>query len=249
MRTICALVVLSLAAGAAWADDKDDVTAAAKKAAELTNYTFKGETKTELPAMMGGGGDPQKFEGKHDKDSGTMVRTDTQEFVTVGGKTASRPIAEWKLVKEEDAMGMARRGMGLGSSSRPPKAPHEVLGKLGSRFKKVKKSKKESVAETECDLFEAELSESGAGDTLKELVPAIGQWLEHLPDAETTGSSKVWVNADGCVVKYEMTAKISASVQGMELEITATRTITLSEIGKTKVEVPDDAKKALEKGD
>ncbi len=250
MKYICAIAVSVLLVSPVAADEKDDAAAAAKKTSELGNYSFKGETKTEMPAMMGGMGDaePQKFEGKHDKDAGATLRTATHDFATIGGKTVSCPIQKWEEVQEDDMMAGARRMMGMMSSNKPVRAPGSELGKLASKLKKVKKSAaKETIGETECEKYDVEFTDGAAEEMIKDLMPSVSGWLNQIPDAEMSASGKFWVNGDGVIVKYESTGKISASFNGMDLEMSATRTTTIFDIGSTKVEIPEGAKKSLGK--
>jgi hypothetical protein len=251
MKALTTAIAILVAAGTAAADDKDDLAAAAKKTAEARTYSFKGETNTELPAFGGGGGGPQgpqKFEGKHDAEAGTHILTDTQEIVKIGKKTATRPRAEWR-VTEEGADPQGGRGGGFGRGMRgmfggaAVRAPHEELADFGSKVSKVtKKGSKETLGETECDVFEAELTEEAA----KAVVPG-GGMLNRIPDATISGSAKVWVDGDGRIVKYVVKGTVTASFQGNDFEMSSTRTTTIYDVERTKVEIPADAKKAIEK--
>lgn len=230
-------------------DDKDDLAAAAKKAHESSSYSFKGETTTEMPSMMGGMGDnePTKFEGKYEKGVGAYIRTATHEFVTIGDKTASRPLAEWKMLEDEDdPMALQKRMMSMMSGSKSVKSPHGDFADFAGKIEKAKKSKKETLGETECDLYEIEFTEEAAKALLGDLLP-MGGMMGMIPDAESTGTGKVWVDGGGRIVKYEATGKLSASMQGMDFEMSATRTVTFYDVDKTKVEIPEDAKKLFGK--
>lgn len=231
------------------ADDKDDLAAAAKKAAESSSFSFKGEIVSEMPSMMGGMGDnePTKFEGKFESGVGTYIKTSTHEFITVGDKTATRPIAEWKLTEDDsDPMGMQKRMMAMMSGSKSIKPPHADFKDFGGKVQKVKKSKKETLGETECDVYEAEFTAEAAQELLKDVLP-FGGMLGMMGEAESSGTAKVWVDGQGRIVKYEATGKLVASMQGMDLEMSGTRTVTFYDVGNTKVEIPEDAKKLLGK--
>ncbi len=99
MKILLAAAVLAFAGASR--DDKDDLAAAAKKSTELKSFAFKGETKMELPGMMGAMGEqePTGFSGRHETGVGSYVKTETHEFFTVGKNTVTRPLAEWKKVE------------------------------------------------------------------------------------------------------------------------------------------------------
>jgi hypothetical protein len=250
MRAFCAVLMLVVAVAPVGADDKDDAAAAAKKTSELTNYSFKGETTIELPAMWAaamGGADPQKFEGRYDKDAGTTVRTSSHDFVTIGDKTVSCPIQRWDKVQDEDMMSASKRMMGMMGSSRPVSAPHADLAKFAAKLKKAKKvDAKETIGETDCTRFDVELTDGAAEDLVKELMPSMAGMLGQM-EADLSAKAKFWVNGDGVIVKCELVGMLAGSLQGMDMEMSATRTSTLYDVGSTKVEVPEGAKKALEK--
>ena len=59
------------------------------------------------------------------------------------------------------------------------------------------------------------------------------------------GSVKVWVK-DGLIAKYEIMVKGTVSFNGNDRDIDRTTTVEIKDIGSTKVEVPEEAKKKLE---
>jgi hypothetical protein len=65
-------------------------------------------------------------------------------------------------------------------------------------------------------------------------------------NAEMTGRGKAWIDPAGNLVRYEMTTRVSAEFNGNAFEITMKRTCDLSDVGKTKVEVPEAVRKLLE---
>ena len=50
---------------------------------------------------------------------------------------------------------------------------------------------------------------------------------------------------DGALTKYELKTSAKITFQGEERDMDRTRTTEISNIGSTKVEVPEDAKKKL----
>jgi hypothetical protein len=59
------------------------------------------------------------------------------------------------------------------------------------------------------------------------------------------GSVKFWVK-DGVLSKYQLNLKGSISFNGNDRDIDRTTTVEIKDIGSTKIELPDEAKKKLE---
>src|SRR5688572_14035037 len=123
MARILIATALALALGR---DEKSELLAAAKKAAEAKSCSFRGETKLVLPEGLdrAGGGDPVRFEGKAERDGAAWVKTDAFEFAMSGGKTVVRPVAEWKPLRDDgsDVQRLLYQGL---AGARPPRPPHE----------------------------------------------------------------------------------------------------------------------------
>ena len=58
------------------------------------------------------------------------------------------------------------------------------------------------------------------------------------------GSVKFWVK-DGLLSKYEIKVQGKVTVNGNDREVDRTTKIEIKDIGSTKIEVPEDAKKKL----
>ena len=59
------------------------------------------------------------------------------------------------------------------------------------------------------------------------------------------GSARLWIDGSGNVVIYEVTTKATVDVQGNQIEFSLIRRNEISEVGKTKVEVPEAVQKLL----
>ncbi len=228
-------VALALAAGLAFADEKEDVAKAAKKASELESYSFKMALEIEgAPMPM----DPIEFTGKHQKDVGTYISGSAMgrdiEAYKKGEKVASKnQDGEWQLG------GPGGRGRGMGGEL---KAPHEEIAGVEKKFKEIKKKDaKEAVDGKDCSVYEGDLTDEGAKDVLP---GGLGRMAGAA--AEISGKAKVFVDADGLARKYVFVITVKASFQGNDLEITTTRAVDLKDIGSTKVELPEDVKKLFE---
>lgn len=232
---------------AALAGDKDEIVAAGKKVIEGKSYSWSGTLKFEGQLPFGGGQEiPEaKFSGTQDGHA-THIVTDSAEFIRVGDRTVRRPRGEWRLV-EENPEGEFRRGgfgrfMGMMAA---PRSPADEFAKLEDSIRHASKADAtEKVGDAECTVYSGDLTEEAA----LQAAP-MGRMVERM-GGEASGTFKVWVDPEGRICKYEVTIKVSGSVQGNDFEITSIRTVTLKDFGTAKVEVPPEAKAALErKGD
>jgi hypothetical protein len=231
---ILALIVLSLLLPL---DEKSDLLAAAKKSAESKSATHRGELKLVLPEGLdrSGGGDPVKFEGKYDRDA-SWVKTDAFEVVTIGGKTAVRPVSEWRALKDDGSDVQRLFYLGL-AGSRAPRPPHEEFAAWARSVATVKRG--------EGGVFEVEFNTDYSRDLVQSLFP-MGKWMDRIPIERPAGSAKAWVDSEGRISKLELTIRVQASIQGSLVQMIATRTTTISDYDTTKVEVPAEARKFLE---
>ena len=230
VRTLALVLAIALVR-----DEKADLLAAAKKTAEARSYAFRGETKVALPEGLDkSGGDTVKFEGRFERDAGSWVKTDAFEFVTAGGKTVTRPLSEWRAVKDEvdDVQRLLYQAL---SGSRPFRLPHEDLAGWARTIATVKKN----------DGYDVEFKPESAREIIHVLLP-LGRWLDRIPLERPTAAARVWLGADGRMSKLELTVKASTTIQGSAVQLGATRTVTFSDYDTAKVEIPEGAKKALE---
>jgi len=247
MIRVAWLVVLAVAAGR---DDKEDVKNAAKKLAEQ-GYSWTSTPKNEGGGGGGGGRTRQAgpVDGKIDKDGWTLLSTksgDTAiEAAVKGAKSAVKTADGWKGADEFGQGG----GGGGGGGQRDPaagfarglrnfKSPADQATGIVDKVGELKKGEDGS--------YSGDLTEEGA----KELLSGGGGGGNRAPTVtEPKGSVKIWVK-DGVLSKYEfkLTGKMSfgGGGQAREVEVNRTTTVELKEIGSTKVEIPEEAKKKLE---
>lgn len=220
------------------ADDKEDLAKAAQKAAEMESYAFTMKLEIEgFPMPM----DPMEFSGKYQKDVATYVTGSVPmmggdfEAYRKGKKAAFKGAdGEWQSPKG--------RGMGMGMMGRNLQAPHEDLKDLDTKFKDIKKTdQKESIGEKECAVYVGDLTEEAA----KQMGGMFGA-MGGMGNSEMTGTGKWWVDGDGVIRKIELTANVALSMQGEDRELKIVRSTEITDIGSTKVEIPDEAKPFLE---
>jgi hypothetical protein len=231
-------------------DDKDELLAAANKAAQAKSYSFRGETKLVLPEGLdkSGGNEAVRFEGKFDRETGARVKTDSYEFVMAGGKTAARPVGEWKALKEEEGGDVQRLLYQALSGSRPPRAPHEDFAAWPRAIAGVKRADgKESIGDRECRVYEIKFTPESARELVRVLFP-MGRWIDRMPidNNSCSATARAWVDADGRILKVETSAKVTTSIQGSDAVFSVTRTTSISDVDATKVEIPEAARKALD---
>jgi len=90
------------------------------------------------------------------------------------------------------------------------------------------------------DVYSGDLTEDGA----KALLTAGFRRNNANPPTNAKGSVKFWVK-DGAITKYETKGTGKGQFNGESMDIERTTTVEIKDVGKTKVEVPDDARKKL----
>jgi len=236
---------LLLAAGTLLAADlKDEVTAAAKKLADKDNYSWKQTSENAGGGGFGGGAS----EGKTQKDGLIWVSrpgrdNNTIESVKKGEKGAVKTQDGWQSLAELAAANQGGGGGGGGQGGgmgrfmamglRNMKAPAAQAEDLAGKVKELKKDGEAYVGELTEDGAKAQLSFGGrAGGNGPEISGA-------------KGSVKFWIK-DGVLAKYELKVKGTMSFNGNDRDIDRTTTVEIKDIGSTKIEVSDEAKKKLE---
>jgi hypothetical protein len=227
---------LFLMAGSLLAADsspKDDVTAAAKKLAD-TSYSWK-VTQDFGPNSPF---TPGPVEGKVDKDTtwlSSSFQDNTSIGIAKGKKVAVKTDDGWKTAEElGDGNGgfdmnafMARRMQNF-------KAPAAEVVDLLSKVGELKK---------DGDVISGDLTKEGAESLLTFFGRRAGGANRPAPK-DAKGTLKIWLK-DGAIAKYE--TKVSGKVdrQGEEQETERNTTTEIKDVGTTKIDVPDEAKKKL----
>ena len=123
--------------------------------------------------------------------------------------------------------------------------PHEDLKDFGDKIDEATNTDKtEMVGETDCTVYKITLTEEAA----TAMIP-MSRMLERMEDVEIEGTGKVWLDEDGNIHKYTTNVTVVASFNGNDFEIGMERTVSVYAIGKTEVEIPKGAKKAIEGND
>jgi hypothetical protein len=227
---ICAITLI---AGTLLAAESEDVKAAAKKLGEQKNYSWK----TTVVVPEGSQFRPGPTEGKTEKDGYTFLsmsfQDNTIEAVVKGEKGAAKMEGEWRSLADlaqDSGPGsfMARRLQNY----RTPAAEAEDIAA------KTKDLKKEG------DAYSADLTEEGAKDLLRFRRRGGGGGGGGADPKNAKGSAKFWVK-DGQLAKYEYKVSGTVSFGGEDRDVERTTTVEIKNVGETKIEVPEDAKKKI----
>ncbi len=243
MKTLVLASCFLVAAGSLLAADaapKDDVKAAAKALGDKPNYSWKSNVENAGGGGGGGGGGGRMggpTEGKTEKDGVThlsMTRGDnTIVAVLKGGKGVIKAADGWKTAEEisadEDRQNPAR---GLARMLPTYKTPAVQAADLAEQAKELK---------AEGDAIAGDLTEAGA----KALMSLGGRGGGNAAEVSgAKGSVKFWVK-DGALAKYQFKVQGKRTFNGNDVEVDRTTTVEIKDVGTTKIEVPDDAKKKL----
>lgn len=232
MKDLALLSFTALWAATALAADptpKDEILTAAKKLGDEPNYSWRSTVVVPDDAPF----KPGPTEGKTEKDGFTWVSMSMMdnklEALIKGNKGAIKQEDAWKSLDDFDKEeGFARMPAMI---VRGVKTPANQAADLTSAAKELKK---------EGDLIFGDLTEEGA-KRLQKFGPP-GEEGPSITDA--SGSVKFWVK-DGTLTKYEFKLKGKVSFNGNEFPNERTTTVELKDAGKTKVEVPEAARKKI----
>jgi len=225
---------MALLAGSIIAADsnpRDDVTSAAKKLGEKPNYSWKTTVVVPESAQF----KPGPSEGQTEKAGLTHVTMsfgdNTTQAVLKGDKAAvTNREGEWQSLADLDnAEGPGRF---LGFFVRNIKTPAVQAADLAAAAKDLKQ---------EGDAYSGDLTEEGA-KTLLTFRPRGGGDGPTVSNAK--GSVKFWLK-DGELSKYEFKVTGKVSFNGNDRDVDRATTVEIKDVGTTKVNVPEEAKKKL----
>ena len=163
-----------------------------------------------------------------------------REMITKGDKTVIKTQDGWQTPEEiraaADANGNGnggRRGRGgfMGGAARAPGGQAATLAKYVGDLKEADGA------------YQGDLSEEGAKGFLTFGRRGGNGGGPEISDAK--GTAKFWVK-DGNLTKFEYHVTGTMSFNGNDIPMDRTVTVEISDVGSTKIAVPDDAKKKLE---
>ena len=230
-KQLLCLATMTLATSLFAADAKEEVIAAAKKLGEKANYSWKTTVTVPESAQF----KPGPTEGKTEKDGFTHIKTsfrdNTIEAVTKGDKTAFiNQDGEWQLADSQGGGGGGRGG-GFMRNTRPPAVQ---AAEVAAGAKELKK---------DGDVISGDLTEDAAKNLMRfRRGGGGGGGGEPPPISNAKGSAKFWVK-DGVLSKYEFKLSGKMEINGNDVDMDRTTSVEIKDVGTTKVEVPEGAKK------
>lgn len=230
---MAALIATSLIA--ADSSPKDEVTSAAKALGDKSSYSWKQTLDLGPDSPF----TPPPTEGKTEKGGYNWLSSTFQDNTSVGLAKGNKVLVKtdegWKTAEElGDGGGGFDRNVFMARRMQNLKPPAAELQDLVSKTKEIKK---------DGDVYGGDLTEEGAKSLLTFGFGRRGG-NQGPPATDAKGSLKVWLK-DGAVTKYEFKVSGKREIQGETRDIQRDTTIDIKDVGTTKVDVPDEAKKKL----
>jgi len=236
MKPLVALFFLSASAVILTAaQPKEACKAAIKRLADQPNYSW-----TSTMRFEGMNWTPGPLEGKADQSGLASLRQEfgerTIEVVLKGDKRALKTESGWRTLAELEQAGADDPGRGrmMARMIGRLQAPTDELLSL---MDKVQSWKGEGTGP-----LVGELTQTGAAELM-----ALGRRQGDAQPAgprNAKGTVKVWI-AEGTVSKYELTVSATITGREQEREMTRITTVEIKDLGKTKLEVPEEAKRKV----
>jgi hypothetical protein len=206
-----------------------EVWAAVAKTRNADRYAFK----IEVSILESTSNQGAVAEGRYQKDQPVYMKSGESEVYRRGDSMVSLKKDVWKKVDGRDGP-RRMRGAFSPSGLRALRLPHEELAGIEKRFSAMKKL---DAKEGDQDVYMGELTEEAA----RELYEA---QTDRKVDVPPTGTGRFWITPAGEVAMVELIVRTKA--KGKNREAGVSLWITLSDLGKAKVDVPEAAAKALE---
>jgi hypothetical protein len=232
-RNLCLVVLVWAATSVLGAESspKDEISDAAKKLGDAGNYAWK--TVIEFGNFTG------TTEGKTDKEgliglSMSFGDSTTEAFLKGGGKGAVKTQdQDWQSLSELEAASGTEPGPQrfLVRRLQALKTPSTEVSDLAGKTKELKK---------DGQVYSADLTEAGA----KELLSFGRRGGNAAEPKNAKGSVKIWLK-DGALWKYVVNVQGTVNFNGEDRDVDRTSTTEIKDVGATKLEVPESAKKKL----
>ncbi|MGA2852817.1 MAG: hypothetical protein ABSE90_01600 [Verrucomicrobiota bacterium] len=236
--------MMVLAAGSLMAADsnpKDDVKAAATALGNAANYTW--QTTVDMGANSPF--QPGPTDGKTEKGGFTTVSMsfgDNTSMIVLKGTNAAvqSPDNGWQTVAEATQGGGGGGGFNPGMmmvrQAQNLKLPAVEAANLAGLAGDLKADSGKITGDLTTDGAKAQLSMGGRGRRGGGPAPEV---------TNPKGTVTFWIT-DGKLTKYQFHVTGSMDFGGNPMDMDRTTTVTIKDVGTTKVEVPDDAKKKLQ---
>jgi hypothetical protein len=241
MRKNLLLGIFTLVAGSLIAADsspKDAVISATTALGSEANYSWH----SAVASPGGGGRFNGPTDGKTEKDGYTwisMVRGDNTTLAIFKGTNGAinTPDNGWQSFAEASADnggGGFNMVTFLVRTLQNYKTPDQQAASLATQAADLK---------ADTNGISGDLTEDGAKSLLTFGRPATGDNAPTVTNPK--GSVTFWVT-DGKLVKYQFHVSGTVSFNGNDRDVDRTTTVEIKDVGTTKIDVSDDAKKKLE---
>lgn len=246
MKTPLIVIIASLMALASYAGPKEDVQTAAAKLADAPCYTW-----TTTTSIEGAQNAPSVVTGKADKGGFAVItqarENNTTMAVLKGDKGVVKTESGWQTGEELRAAAQANAGGGGGAGGRGGMRGAQLLRIALPAGEAARLASKATELKATDGAIAGDLSPEAAKElvTLGRGRPGNAGGQGQAPEVkDAKGSVKYWLK-DGALVKMQV--QVSGTVAGRNGERTMARTTTheFKDVGTTKVEVPEEAKKKL----
>lgn len=168
--------------------------------------------------------------GKYQKGAPVFFRADNIEFFRAGKVLVYKDAGTWHRPRTGTISDPLRILAGT-AKVRSARLPHEELAQLDKLWTGIKK---------DIDKGQTRLSGDLDKKAAEQLAPAENRSVAQ------DGKAQVWLDKDGQVIRYLITIRLQGRRGNVEVNGTAARSISVSGVGATKVDVPAEAKKLLE---
>jgi hypothetical protein len=225
------MVMMNLMLASLFLVQSEELAEAAKKAAAMESYAFKVEVKSAK-----GKNQPGAIEVRVQKDQPFALKSGAAEGFRKGGAIVYKDGEEWKRVEKADKG--EKKSQPAAASFATVKLVHEELEGFEKSFEKVEKAPEK---DKDCTVWSGTLTPTAA-----RILVTTGGKSDAKNNATYSGTAKVWVNAEGHIVRYEVVSLMKGeSPKKGPVEVTTTKTVEILERGATKIEVPEAAAKLL----
>jgi hypothetical protein len=237
MKTQALLGLFALLASPVLAADSPDITAAAQALNNQPNYSWKQTVVVPPDAQF----QPGPTDGKLEKGGYALVSTslggnDLKYVVNGTNGAAYTDDNGWQSLSDMDSQQGPGRFMGY--MIRNFRTPAQQATNLLAQAKPLTK---------DGDVYSADLTDDGAKTLLTfRRRGGGGNGGGGGPTVSNAkGSVKFWIT-NGMLTKYEFKVTGTVSFNGNDNDVDRDTTVEITDVGTTKVEVPDDARKKMQ---
>ena len=217
-------MLLGCAMASAQVDGKDDLRKVLKPVIGAASYTFTAE---ETPSPGGKGGVTVRYQ----KGQPLAASADKIDFFKDGDKVVYREKDEW-LRSKTGTVSDPLRVLGSVAKVRTLRLPHEELAGLADVDKASSSLEVHPGNATDRYVMKLKL------DVAQRLAPT------QYKDVVKSGEVELFVFM-GQLTRYKISLRLQGKLGNAEIDGNHVRTMAISDVGATKVEVPEAARQAL----